>query len=540
MPLTITSIMRHADTCHRDTEIVSITADNPRHRYDYEAAFSRVRQLANALCAYGVKAGDRIGTLAWNDYRHFEIYYGVSCCGFVTHTINPRLFHDQIKYITNHAEDRLLFIDPQFVPIIEKIRYDLTAVESVIILSDESHMPVTVLDRVQSYEEFIGDQPDHFDWPELDENTASNLCYTSGTTGKPKGVLYSHRSNVLHSYAIVMPDATGISARDVILPLVPMYHVNAWGVPFSAPLVGSKLVLPGPRMGDSETTHTLICEEQVTFSMGVPTVWMTLLNYLEQTGGTLDSLQRIIIGGASCPQWMIEKFEHQYGVNVRHSWGMTEMSPVGTVNTLKYGMDELPQQEINSIKIKAGRPLYGVEIKIVDDDNNDLPWDGATPGLLKVRGPWICREYFRPEEPDNVHDHDDWLSTGDVVTIDKDGFIQVTDRAKDVIKSGGEWISSISLENAAAGHPGIAEAAVIGIPHPKWQERPLLIVVKKPDQDPGKKEIMDWLEDKVAKWWLPDDIVFVDEIPHTATGKIHKTVLRERFENYKTPSESSD
>lgn len=532
MPLTITSIMRHADRCHRDSEIVSITADKRRHRYNYKDAFSRVRRLANALNVCGFNSGDRIGTLAWTDYRHFEIYYAVSCSGYVTHTINPRLFHDQITYIINHAEDRLLFIDPQFIPIIEKIRADLTSVESVVILTDEAHMPETLLDNVYGYETFIGKQPDSFDWPDLDENTASNLCYTSGTTGNPKGVLYSHRSNVLHSYALEMPDASGGSCRDVILPLVPMYHVNAWGVPFSAPLVGSKLVLPGSYTGDGEIVHSLITEEQVTFSMGVPTVWMNLLNHLERTGGTLDSLQRIIIGGASCPQWMIDRFENEFGINVRHSWGMTEMSPVGTVNTFKHGMDKLPQEEQDRIKLKAGRPLYGVELKIVDDDNNELPWDGESPGVLKVRGPWICSEYFRPDEPDSAHDEDGWLSTGDVVTIDKDGYIQITDRAKDVIKSGGEWISSIDLENAAAGHPGIAEAAVIGIPHPKWQERPLLIVVKKPDQDPGKKEIMDWLKDKVAKWWLPDDIVFVDEIPHTATGKIHKSVLREQFKDY--------
>jgi fatty-acyl-CoA synthase len=533
VPLTITSIMRHADTCHRDAEIVSVTAEHPRHRYNFGAAFSRVRRLANALAAYGMQSGDRVGTLAWNDYRHFEIYYAVSCAGCVTHTINPRLFYQQIRYIINHAQDRLLFVDPHFVPIIEQISGDLSSVEAVVILADESHMPDTALDKVHCYETFIQDQPEVFAWPDLDENTASNLCYTSGTTGNPKGVLYSHRSNVLHSYAIVMPDATATSARDVILPLVPMYHVNAWGVPFAAPLVGSKLVLPGPRMGDSATIHALISEEGVTFSLGVPTIWMTLLNYLEQHGATLDSLRRIIIGGASCPQWMIERFEHQYGVEVRHSWGMTEMSPVGTVNTLKSGMDKLPAADLNRIKLKAGRPLYGVEIKIVDDSNNELPWDGATPGLLKVRGPWICREYFRPQAPDSTHGQDGWMSTGDVVTIDKDGFIQVTDRAKDVIKSGGEWISSIGLENAAAGHPGVAEAAVIGIPHPKWQERPLLIVVKKPGQQLTGDELLEWLKERVAKWWLPDEVVFIDAIPHTATGKIHKTVLREQFKDYK-------
>lgn len=532
MPLTITSIMRHADTCHRDTEIVSLTAGNTRHRYSYSAAFRRVRRLANTLAGFGMKPGDRVGTLAWNDFRHFEIYYAVSCSGFITHTVNPRLFHDQIKYIINHAQDRLLFIDPQFIPIIEDIGADLDTVEAVIVLEDESHMPETMLDKVFCYETLIGKQQETFSWPDLEENTASHLCYTSGTTGNPKGVLYSHRSNVLHSFALVMPDVTGGSARDVIMPLVPMYHVNAWGVPFSAPLAGTKLVFTGPRMGDAATIHELITTEGVTFSMGVPTVWMTLLSYLEQTGGSLDSLQRIIIGGASCPQWMLEKLEHDYGVEVRHSWGMTEMSPVGTVNTLKFGMEKLTPQELNNIKLKAGRPLYGVELKIVDEAGNELPWDGDTPGLLKVRGPWICSEYFRPDEPDSAHDNDGWLSTSDVVTIDKDGYIQITDRAKDVIKSGGEWISSIALENAAAGHPAVAEAAVIGIPHPKWQERPLLIVVKKPDREVSKKEIMDWLEGKVARWWLPDDIAFVNEIPHTATGKIHKKVLRERFKDY--------
>ena len=532
MPLTITSIMRHADTCHRDTEVVSITGDMAMHRYDYAAAFRRVRRLANALAAFGLEAGDRVATLAWNDFRHFEVYYAVSCSGYVTHTVNPRLFHDQIRYIINHAQDRLLFADPQFLPILENIGADLGSVRALVLLTDDAHMPASAPNGAVSYETLIGDEPEDFDWPVLDENSASHLCYTSGTTGNPKGVLYSHRSNVLHSFALVMPDVTGSSARDVILPLVPMYHVNAWGVPFSAPLAGTKLVLPGPHMGDPATIHKLINSERVTFSMGVPTVWMNLLNYLEQNGGSLDSLQRIIIGGASCPQWMLERLEQQYGVEVRHSWGMTEMSPVGTVNTLKSGMDTLPPQELTRIKLKAGRPLYGVELKIVDDAGNALPWDGATPGLLKVRGPWICREYFHPEEPDSAHDADGWFSTGDVATIDRDGYIQITDRSKDVIKSGGEWISSIGLENAAAGHPALAEAAVIGMPHPKWQERPLLVVVRKQDCEVSKQEILDYLADKVASWWLPDDIVFVDEIPHTATGKIHKKILRVQFKDY--------
>ena len=531
--LTITAIMRHADNYHPEAQIVSITNEDSLHRYTYADAFRRVRQLANALKKFGTGPGDRIGTLALNDYRHFEIYYAVSCSGFVIHTVNPRLFRDQILYIINHAKDRLLFIDPQFVPIIEEISGDLPTVEAIIILTDESHMPETNLKQVHSYETFIKGQPEVFEWPEIEENTASTLCYTSGTTGHPKGVLYSHRSNVLHSWAVAMPDAFGLSSRDSVMPLVPMYHANAWGVPYAIPVAGSKLVLPGPKMGDSATIQTLITEEEVTFSMGVPTIWMALLNYLEQTDGNLDSLERIIIGGASCPTWMIERFEKKYGVNVRHSWGMTEMSPVGTINTLKYGMDKLPEEELARIKMKPGRPVFGVEMKIVDEENNDLPRDGMTAGLLMVKGPWICSEYYRTEDNNSAHGPDHWLSTGDVATIDRDGYIQITDRAKDVIKSGGEWISSIGLENAVAGHPGVAEAAVIGIPHPKWQERPLLIVVKKAGMDIERDEILNWLADKVAKWWLPDDVVFVDEIPHTATGKIHKTVLRERFKDYR-------
>jgi 3-(methylthio)propionyl---CoA ligase len=535
-PLTITSILRHAEINHPDAEIVSVTTDNPRHRYTYTDAFRRTRQLANALTAYGINIGDRVATLAWNDYRHFELYYAISCTGTITHTINPRLFPEQISYIINHAEDRLIFVDPLIVPTIEAIKDELNTVESYIIMTDEAHMPQTSLDNVQCYETFIAEASDEFDWPEIDENTASGLCYTSGTTGNPKGVLYSHRANVLHSYAALSPDVFNFSVGDVVMPVVPMFHVNAWGIPHAAPMVGAKLVLPGPKMGDGAVLQALIEEEQVSFSAGVPTIWLALLEYLSESGKSISSLNRVLIGGSACPESVMREFQDKHGVSVNHAWGMTETGPLGTVNTLKAGMDQLPEEELLKIKLKQGRILFGIETKIVDDDNNELPRDGIASGLLKVRGPWVCRDYFKMEGESDVHDEDGWFATGDVATLDPEGYMQITDRAKDVIKSGGEWISSIDLENAAVGHPKIVEAAVIGIAHPKWTERPLLIVVRKKGEEVEKEEILDWLKDKVAKWWLPDDVAFVDEIPHTATGKILKLELRKQFGNYQLPT----
>lgn len=527
--LTITSIMEHADNNHPNAEIVSVTCDSPRHRYTYADAFRRTRRLANALIEYGVRPGDRVATFAWNDYRHFELYYGIAGVGAVTHTVNPRLFPDQITYIVNHAEDRLVFVDPLIVPALEKIKDDLPSVEAYIILTDDDNMPDTGLKNAQSYESFIGSQPDRIDWPELDEKTACCLCYTSGTTGNPKGVLYHHRSMVLHTLIGISTDCFNLSVRDVVMPVVPMFHVNAWGLAYGAPVAGTKLVFPGPKMGDGATLQALIEEEQVTYSAGVPTVWLNLLKYLDETGKQVDTLRRVVIGGSACPRSIMEEFEERHGVYVNHAWGMTEMSPLGTFNTLKPEMQKLSREEQFAIREKQGRALYGVEMKIVDDENNELPWDGQSTGLLKVRGPFICSDYYNTGVPSDVHDGDGWFSTGDVGSIDAEGYLQITDRSKDVIKSGGEWISSIDLENTAVGHPDVAEAAVIGVPHPKWSERPLLIIVRKEGSEVSREAILDWLRDKVAKWWLPDDVVFVDEIPHTATGKIQKTELRKRF-----------
>ena len=527
--LTITSIMEHADLNHPNAEIVSVTCDEPRHRHTYAEAFRRTRRLANALLDYGVQPGDRIATFAWNDYRHFELYYAVAGIGAVTHTVNPRLFPDQITYIVNHAEDRLVFVDPLIVPALEKIRDDLSAVEAFIVLTDDERLPDTDLPNVQSYESFIAPHPDRMDWPELDERTACCLCYTSGTTGNPKGVLYHHRSMVIHTLTGIAPDVLNLSARDVVMPVVPMFHVNAWGLTYGAPAVGAKLVFPGPKMGDGATLQALIEEEEVTFSAGVPTVWLNLLKYLAEEGKEVESLQRVVIGGSACPRSIMEELEDRHGVYVRHAWGMTEMSPLGTVNVLKREALKRSREEQYRVRVKQGIPPYGVEMKIVDDDNNELPRDGQSTGLLKVRGPFICSDYYEAGAASDAHDADGWFSTGDVGSIDAEGYLQVTDRSKDVIKSGGEWISSIDLENAAVGHPDIAEAAVIGLPHPKWGERPLLILVRKEGREVGKEAMMDWLRDKVAKWWLPDDVVFVDEIPHTATGKIQKTELRKRF-----------
>ena len=534
-PLTITSLMRHADKLHPDSEIVSVTSDNPRHRYQYRDAFRRVRQLANALAALGVAQEDVIGTLAWNDYRHFEIYYALGCSGAICHTINPRLFADQIEFIVNHAEDRWIFIDPMFVPLIEPLADKLPGVQGFIVMTDQANMPETSLPNVHCYETLIAPHSDQIEWPQLDENSACSLCYTSGTTGNPKGVLYSHRALVLHTYAECLPDTMGVSVQDTVLPIVPMFHVNAWNLPYAAALVGFKLVMPGSHMGNPETLQQLIEEEQVTFSAGVPTVWLGLLNYLRDSGKSIDSLKRVIVGGSACPLSIMEAFD-QHGVYTHAAWGMTEMSPLGTVNVLSRTRDSYSDEEFSRLRVKAGRPVYGVEMKIVDDNNQELPWNGSAFGALKVRGPWICSGYFKQEGSD-AHDDDGWLNTGDVATIDPQGYMQITDRTKDVIKSGGEWISSIELENAAIGHPAIAEAAVIGVLHPKWDERPLLIARLEGDTRPSVEELQQYMSDKVARWWLPNDVVFVDALPHTATGKLQKVALREQFKDYRFPAD---
>ena len=532
-PLLISTILRHAEAQHPQREIVSVTADHPRHRYTYGQAFARVRRLANALKRLGANRGDRIATLAWNDFRHFEIYYGVSCSGFVCHTINPRLFEDQIAYIVNHAEDRWLFLDPAFVPLLEKLHARLPKLEGCVVLTDEAHMPATSLPRACSYEALIAQESEEFEWPEFDERTASSLCYTSGTTGDPKGVLYSHRSTLIHTYASALPDAMGLRADDVVLPVVPMFHVNAWSLPYGCAMVGAKFVFPGPKMGDPETLCSLIENEQVTFAAGVPTVWQGLVAHLERTGKRIDTLKRVLSGGSAVPVALMNQLRAR-GVEVAHAWGMTEMSPIGTINCSTPDAARLPEEQRAALRAKQGRSVFGVELKITDENGKALPRDGKAFGALKVRGPWIASGYYK-READPAFEADGWFNTGDVATIDPLGYMQITDRTKDVIKSGGEWISSIELENLAVGHPAIAQAAAIAISHPKWQERPLLVAVLKPGVSATRAEILDYFLGKVAKWWIPDDVVFVDKLPLTATGKLSKLQLRQQFADYKFP-----
>lgn len=533
-PLLISMIARHAEQWHPNREIVSITSDHPRHRYTYAEAFKRAKQLANALAKAGIARSDRIATLAWNDFRHFEIYYGVACSGFVCHTINPRLFEDQIIYIVNHAEDRWLFLDPAFVPLVEKIKHRIANVERFVILTDDAHMPKTTLPNVISYEALIANESSDFAWPEFDENTASSLCYTSGTTGDPKGVLYSHRSTLVHALSSVHPDVLNLSGNDVILPVVPMFHVNAWGLPYTCAMVGAKFVFPGAKMGDAETIQSLIESEHVTLAAAVPTVWQGMLVHLEKTGKTLGTLKRVISGGSAVPLSLMDQLRDRYGVQVLHAWGMTETSPMGSLFTYSPAANALPKDEREALRAKQGRCAFGIEMKIVDDVDRPLQHDGKTYGALKVRGAWVASGYYKNPKAD-VFDPDGWFSTGDVATICPLGYMQITDRTKDVIKSGGEWISSIELENLAVSHPSVAQAAVISVAHAKWQERPLLVAVKKPDQSVTGEELLTFFLGKVAKWWIPDAVVFVDKLPLTATGKISKLQLREQFKDYKLP-----
>jgi fatty-acyl-CoA synthase len=534
-PLLIQQLIDHAAQNHGDTEIVSRTVEGGIHRYTYKDARARAKKVAEALLALGIEPGDRIGTLAWNGYRHFELYYGISGMGGVCHTINPRLFPEQIVYIVNHAEDQLLFVDLNLLPLVEKLHSQFKTVRHVVAMTDRAHLPKDVnIPNLLVYEELIAGKPGTYDWPTFDERTASSLCYTSGTTGNPKGVLYSHRSTVLHAYGAALPDTLGLSARSVVLPVVPMFHVNAWGLPYTAAMVGAKLVFPGVAL-DGASLYELFEKEKVTFTAGVPTVWLALLQYMQANKLELSTVKYAVIGGSAAPPAMIETFDKDYGVEVLHAWGMSEMSPLGSVNHPKAKHTDWPERERFAVRLKQGRPPYGVEMKIVDDAGNELPRDGKAFGDLLVRGPWITNGYFKGEGGDVLRE-DDWFPTGDVATIDPDGYMQITDRSKDVIKSGGEWISSIDLENAAMAHPAVAEAAVIGVAHPKWDERPLLIVPKKPDADIDKTELIEFLAGKVAKWWLPDDVQFVEAIPHTATGKILKTRLREDFKSYKLPT----
>lgn len=534
-PLLISSIAEHAEKFHGDREIVSVTADNPRHRCTFREAMGRSKQLANALDKLGLKHGDRVATIAWNDYRHLEVYYGVSGAGYVCHTINPRLFPEQLVFIINHAEDRWIFTDVMFVPLLEKLLPQIGAVEGFVVMTDEAHMPDTSLPNAVCYETLIGTESSDYAWPQLDERTASALCYTSGTTGDPKGVLYDHRSTVLHAYAAPAPDIMDLSSSDCVLPVVPLFHVNAWGIPYSVLMVGAKLVFPGPKMGDGEALYELMESEDVTIALGVPTVWLALLQYCESAGKRLNKLMRSIVGGAAVPRSMIQAFRDAHGVEIRQGWGMTEMSPLGTCNSLKAGLETLSDDEKLDLATKAGRGIFGCELRIVDDEGEELPWDGIAYGALQVRGPWICSDYFKLEGSAGTHTEDGWFNTGDVATIDAQGYMAITDRTKDVIKSGGEWISSIELENTAMGHPAVAEAAVIGVAHPKWTERPLLVVVRAEGQDVSKEDMLAYFDGKVATWWIPNDVVFVDALPHTATGKIKKIELRKQFVDYAFP-----
>ena len=531
-PLLISSILDHAAKYHGGTEIVSRTVEGPLHRYTYADAAVRAKKLAQALRRLGIGDADRVATLAWNGYRHFELYYGVSGMGAVCHMVNPRLFSGQISYILNHAEDKIVFADLTFVQLLEEIAPEATSVKAFVVMTDEANMPDTSLPNVHCYETLLAAEDGDCEWPQFDENTASSMCYSSGTTGNPKGVLYSHRSTVLHAWAAVTPDMLNISAADAIMPAVPMFHVNAWGIPYAAPMAGAKLVLPGAAM-DGESIHGLIDGEGVTISAGVPTVWLGLLDYLDRSGATVEKFKYCVIGGSAAPRAMSVAMEEKYGVHVLHAWGMTEMSPLGTVNWPKYGMEGQSDKVRYDRQVKQGRPCYGIDMKIVNDANEPLPEDGAAFGELKVRGPWVCSEYFKGEG--DSHDADGWFATGDVATIDADGYMHVTDRSKDVIKSGGEWISSIELENIAVGHPGVFEAAVIGVAHPKWDERPLLVAVRNEGSDVTAEDLLKFYEGKVAKWWIPDDVAFVDELPHTATGKLLKMDLRDKFEGYALP-----
>ena len=533
-PLLISDLIEFAAQNHGDEEIVSRTVEGPIHRYTYKDCRSRSRQLAKALTKMGVEQNDRIGTLAWNGYRHVEIYYGVSGMGAICHTINPRLFPEQIAYITNHAEDKYIFMDLTFVPLIEKLADQLPQVKGFVIMTDEAHMPETSLPNVICYETLMDSADDDYAWPMFDERTASSLCYTSGTTGNPKGVSYSHRSTVLHSYAVCTPDGLGLSNDETILPVVPMFHVNAWGIPYASAMCGAKMVMPGPAM-DGQSLYELMESEGVSISAGVPTIWMMLLAYMKENHKKFSSMQRTVIGGAAAPRAMIEAFEKEYKVHVVHAWGMTEMSPIGTACNLKKKHDTLSLDERIDLSLKQGRAVYGVDMKIIGPDGNRLPWDGKAFGNLMVRGPWITSGYFKGEGGD-ILDDEGFFDTGDVATIDPDGFMQITDRSKDVIKSGGEWISSIDVENEAVGCAGVVEAAVIAVPHPKWDERPLLVAVKEEGSAVTKEDVIGHLKGSLAKWQLPDDVIFVNELPHTATGKILKTTLREEYGNYKLPT----
>ncbi|HMO45763.1 MAG TPA: 3-(methylthio)propionyl-CoA ligase [Rubrivivax sp.] len=538
-PLLISNLLVHAERHHGEQQIVSRRVEGDIHRYTYKDLAARSRRLAKAVAALGVKPGQMVGTLAWNGYRHMELYYGVSGSGAVLHTLNPRLHPDQVVYIAGHAEDQVLFFDLTFLPLVEAVAARLKTVKHFVAMTDRAHMPAqTKIPGLLCYEELVEAQDDQYAWPQFDENAASSLCYTSGTTGNPKGVLYSHRSTILHAYAGALPDTLNASARDVILPVVPMFHVNAWGLPYVVCLVGAKMVYPGPAL-DGKSLYELMEGEGVTMSAGVPTVWQGLLAYTDANNLKFSTMTRTVIGGSACPPAMIEAFEQKYGIPVLHAWGMTETSPLGSVASLKPKHLKLSHAERMAVQAKQGRAPFGIDLKIIDAEGRELPRDGQASGELVVKGPWILAQYFKGEGGDPLVKDEQgqgWFPTGDVSTIDADGYMQITDRSKDVIKSGGEWIGSIDIENIAVGHPAVAMAACIAAFHPKWDERPLLVVVKKPGAEVTRDEMLKFFEGKIAKWWTPDDVVFTDAIPLGATGKMQKNKLREMYKDYKLPT----
>ncbi|MBC7454373.1 MAG: fatty-acid--CoA ligase [Massilia sp.] len=526
-PLLISSIIQFAARHYGHVEIVSRRVEGDVHRYTYRDCHQRACRAANALQTLGVQMGERIATLAWNGYRHLELYYAVSGSGAVLHTINPRLHPDQIAYIANHAEDQYLFFDLSFMPLVESIAAQCTTIKGFVLMADRAHMPQsTTIANLLCYEDLLASSSDAYDWPLFDEHSAASLCYTSGTTGNPKGALYSHRSTVLHAYGSAMPNALNVGSADTVLPVVPMFHVNAWGLPYSVLLSGAKMVLPGAAL-DGKSLYELFEAEGVTFSAGVPTVWLGLINYALQNELKFSTFRRTVIGGSACPPAMMDTLIDTFDVQVIHGWGMTEMSPLGTTGGLQSRHLALPKEAQRKILQKQGHAIYGVDMKIVDDEGVELPWDGTTYGHLLVQGPWIIARYFKNEGGDVLQDG--WFPTGDVATIDADGYMQITDRSKDVIKSGGEWIGTIDLENIAMAHPAVLQAACIGIAHPKWDERPLLLVVKRPGQEVTRDELLAFYSGKIAKFWMPDDVAFLDALPMGATGKIQKNKLREQF-----------
>ncbi len=533
-PLLCHRIIDHAAIYHADRPVITRSVEGPIVETNYSEIRKRALKVAQALEKDGVKLGDRVATMAWNTWRHLEAWYGILGIGAIYHTVNPRLFADQFVWIMNHAEDKVMMLDLTFVPLLEKLADKLPTIKRYIVLTDKAHMPQTTLPNAIAYEEWIGAVDGDFEWKSFDENTAAGMCYTSGTTGNPKGVLYSHRSNVLHAFIAALPDSKDLKATDVCLPVVPFFHANGWSLAFSTPMVGATFVLPGPKL-DGASIYELLDRYKVTFTAAVPTVWLMLLQDLEKTGATLPHLKKVVIGGSACPRAMTQTFQEKYGVEVIHAWGMTEMSPLGSLCTMKPEYAALQGDAKLDVQMKQGHPPFGVEMKITDDAGKKLPWDGKVFGRLKVRGPAVARHYFKAEN-EEILDDEGFFDTGDVATIDKHGYMQITDRAKDVIKSGGEWISSIDLENLAVGHPKVAEAAVIGIAHPKWDERPLLVIVLKKGERATKEDILGFMQGKIAKWWMPDDVVFVDEIPHTATGKIQKITLRQQFRDYRLPT----